>query len=223
MTFKSSNSSKLVAVDVDDVLVHISLPWVERSRSLRAVAPYVPSAADLAERLLARRQPHIQQWLVGEHGMPEELIGELDLLYRADPTFYDDLQPTTFCRALMGAMELPRRVSHVHVITHNYSNSDPAAESKERWIRRYLGDKDRVTIHHVEAGTKKSDIMRDHCSEPDVFADDSLKNVVDILLEDRVRPNEILIPRMGHNAVSADIVKLATLRGIELNYYERVT
>ena len=66
--------------------------------------------------------------------------------------------------------------------------------------------------------------MQQYCPNPSVFLDDSLKNVVDIITNDRVKPNEILIPRMGHNddVVSSGIALLSTLRNIKLDYYTNV-
>lgn len=215
--------SKLIAVDVDDVLVHIATPWVAK------ITKYLPrgvltmlNGEDLSRAVRSRVQPHIQEWLVQEHGLMRHQVDEVNLTYRADPTFYDDLLPTALCRGLWTALELPGRIAHVHVITHNYSNDDPCVESKDRWLRKWVGSPNKVTIHHVEAGDKKSSVMANHCPDMDSFADDSMSNVVDVLLNDAVRPNEILIPRMGHNVASGQVRHLAALRRIQLNYYENV-
>ena len=213
-------SKKILAVDVDDVLVHICTPWVALAKAHGPTSAYIPDRFNAA--LLGRRQPYIQQWMRDDLGMPQELLPQVDSLYRDNATFYDDLPPTQFCTGVMRALALPGRVSHVHVITHNFSNGDASAASKERWLRTHLGGPERVTIHNVEVGQSKSDVMQRHCPEPHAFADDSLKNVADVLLNDKVRPHEILIPRMGHNALTRDMVELAFLRRIAVNYYEKV-
>ena len=227
-----NNGSKLLAVDVDDVLVHIATPWVvrafQRHPQLALAAPQLASwlreapTEEVHGAIVARSQPHVQQWLLQDHKLSESLIPLVDLTYRGDPHFYDDLQPTAFCQSIMNALSLPGRVSHIHAITHNFSNGDPCVASKERWLRRILGGPERVTIHNVESDTKKSEIMHKFCPEPDSFADDAMKNVVDILLNDKVRPHEILIPRMGHNNILPEIQQLAFLRKIQINYYENV-
>lgn len=225
----NDNGSKILALDTDDVLVHISTPWIERLLSRPQLAFALPrlsgrKASDgLQAEVIARPQPHIQQWLKEHHGLPDGLIGQVDLTYRADPHFYDDLPPTAFCSGIAAIMELPGRISHIHIITHNFSNSDPSVASKERWLRKQLGGPERVTIHNLEAGQKKSEVLRVHCPEPSTFADDSMKNVVDMLLNDAVRPHEILIPRMGHNMLLPEVQQLAFLRRISINYYENVT
>jgi hypothetical protein len=227
-----NNGSKLLAVDVDDVLVHIATPWIvrafERHPQLAMAAPQLAAwlreapSEEVHETVTLRPQPHVQQWLLQEHKLPQALIPLVDLTYRGDPTFYDDLKPTEFCRGIMAALALPGRVAHIHAITHNFSNDDPCVASKERWLRKMLGGPERVTIHNVESGTKKSEIMHKFCPEPDSFADDAMKNVVDILLNDKVRPHEILIPRMGHNNLLPEVEHLAFLRKIQINYYENV-
>lgn len=223
------NGSKLLATDMDDVLVHISTPWVLRAlarpRLLEAWgegARRVAALPDLTNRIVERPYPHLQQWLEDDMGMPKSLRGEVDLAYRADPAFYDELPPTVICQGIMAALALPGRISHVHVVTHNFSNSDPVVEGKERWLRRHLGGPERVTIHHLDASQKKSDVLKQFCPEPDSFADDAMKNVVDVLLNDRVRPREILIPQMGHNIADPEVVRLAALRRIKLTYYDTV-
>jgi hypothetical protein len=222
------NNAKLIAVDTDDVLVHITTPWILRAAAhpdlrqlLEAViGKHYPNDGDLTRALLARPHPYIQDWLTAAHALSPSLYPALDMVYRGDPAFYDDLPPTQYCQAIRAAMSMPGRVAHVHVITHNFDNADPCAESKERWLRRWLGERDRVTIHHVQAGQKKSDVIAEHCPEADSFADDSMKNVVDILLHDGCKPREILIPRMGHNVMSEQIATLAVLRKISIVYYE---
>ena len=223
-----NNGSKLLAVDMDDVLVHIATPWVRRAMARPKLHLAWPKAAAIAEfpnlqeQVLARPQSHIQRWLVEDHGMPEALVAEIDLTYRADPNFYDELPMTPFCAGVVAALALPGRVAHVHVVTHNYSNTDPVVASKDRWLRSVLGGPERVTIHHLEASQKKSEVLKKHCPEPDTFADDAMKNVIDVLLNDDVRPREILIPGMAHNQLAPEVAKLAVLRRIDLNYYDKV-
>lgn len=217
-------ASKLLVLDADDVLVHIVTPWVLKALASPDVAPGWIRPTGIDEKAITGRlQPYLQHWLMEEHGFPKDAVPQLDAIYRQDPKFYDDLPPTRFCQGVMAAMAMPGHVAHVHVITHNFSNSDPCVESKTRWLRRHLDDPSRVTIHSVESGTKKSEIMRKHCPDPDTFVDDSLKNVVDVLLNDAVTPYEILIPRMGHNqAPPQEVFSLANLRRISINYYENI-
>jgi 5'(3')-deoxyribonucleotidase len=225
-----NNGSKLLAVDMDDVLVHIATPWVRRAflrPKLRM--GWMPSARfadmsdpDLQSQVLARPQSYVQRWLVEDHGFPEMLLQEFDLTYRADPTFYDNLPMTPLCEAIVAALALPGRIMHVHVVTHNYSNSDPVVSSKDRWLNKVFGGSERVSIHHLEATQKKSEKLKEVCPSPDTFADDSMKNVIDVLLNEAVKPREILIPSMAHNQLAPEITALAVLRKIDINYYDNV-
>jgi hypothetical protein len=156
------------------------------------------------------------------HGVPRSLAQAMDAVYRDDPKFYDDLPTTEFCDALNTALRFGNSMEHIHVITHCHDKNDPAVQSKVRWLERHLhDDRGRVTIHLVDGERQKSEILFEHCPEPDAFVDDSLRNVVDVLLaSDRIRPAEILIPRMGHNPLSPEIEQLAALRRIRIVYYE---
>ena len=225
-------NSKVLALDVDDVLVHISTPWVVRAlehprlgqllTSLRFQTP-----ALLHQVVVGRSRGHIQPWLVEQHGLPASSIPEFDSLYRDAADFYDDLEPTVLFKGVLTALGMDRVVSHVHIITHCFALDDAATLSKRRWLERHLADgikAGRVTIHELTADQRKSEVMCLHCPEAHSFADDSVKNVIDVLLNKRVRPHEILIPRMAHNDnLPVSIRRLAHLRRIKLSYYDNIT
>ena len=224
-------NAKILALDVDDVLVHIATPWVARALDdpeLGSLLQTLPRDAQaLHEAVLRRPASHIQPWLVSQ-GFPAGLVPILDSLYRDDDKFYDALPPTPLFRGVLEAMRLGGAVGHVHVVTHCFSLSDAATRSKRRWLEARFAEADpawqrRVTIHELPAGEKKSAVLARACPEPHTFADDSVSNVVDVLLNDAVRPHEILIPRMAHNDnLPPQARELAVLRRIKITYYENV-
>ena len=223
-------NAKVIALDVDDVLVHISTPWVRRALNHPALERLLPRALRDAENLhktvVERAFSHVQSWILAE-GFPNSHLGEFNALYRDSPDFYDDLEPTTLCRGVQTALGMDRALAHVHIITHCFAQDDAATASKHRWLQRHFADgiqSGRVTIHALHHSQRKSEILRLHCPEAHSFADDSVKNIVDVLLNKRVRPHEILIPRMVHNDNLPDnIRRLARLRRIKLSYYEIIT
>jgi len=156
--------------------------------------------------------------------MSPELRDEFDAVYREDSTFYDDLQPTSFCQGIILALEETRAIQQVHVITHVFAHGDPVNASKRRWLQRWLRPGELpVVVHEVEGHLKKSDIMREHCPESDLFADDAMKNVIDVLSAEGVHVGEILLPRMGHNSPALpDVELLAELRRTAIGYYLNV-
>jgi hypothetical protein len=87
----------IITTDMDDVLVHISTPWVRRSLANTAIATavqdYITDNDELETKVLSRTQPYIQRWLVDNCHLPESMVSDIDMIYRADPTFYDDLPP----------------------------------------------------------------------------------------------------------------------------------
>lgn len=119
---------------------------------------------------------------------------------------------------------MPRVMAHVHVVTHCFALDEAATRSKVRWLQRHLGvESGRLTFHLLTPGEKKSEVLRQFCPEPDSFADDAMKNVLDVLLNNAVRPAEILIPRMGHNELHPKVEALARLRRIRLSHYAEAT
>lgn len=218
--------SKVIASDVDDVLVHIVTPWLEKAiakspRIAAALASLPRDRKQLQELVEARRLYHFQDWLP-EHGFSLSMMDELENLYRNDPHFYDDLAPTAFCRSIVHALSFPRAVAQVHLITQCYDLDEPATQSKVRWLEKQFGKDPRVTIHLTVPGQKKSDVLLRNCPEADAYADDARHHVIDVLTNDRVRPAEILYPQMGHNVPTPDMVKLAVLKRVKLSPYQNV-
>ena len=223
-----ANVSKLMVLDVDDLLVHISTPWILGLTSRSAFEPILKETLPsdpvaVMNEVLSRRIYSLQNWLVEEKKVRESHILDMELSYRANATFYDNLPPTRFAEAVIAGLKLPGRIEHVHLISHCFDVSDPCVFSKERWIRRHLGGPERITIHFITNDVTKPEIMRQHCPEPDAFADDSLSNVISVLLDNDVKPSEILIPLMGHNAAPLNVFHLAALRLIEMTYYQEAT
>ena len=223
-----SEGSKILVTDMDDVLVHISTPWLQRAfatarfGSHPALAHLPRDGGDLFGTATARPQYYLQEWIKGL-GVEPGLIPFFDEVYRQDAAFYDELPPTKFCASVLGALALPRRMAHVHIISHCYSLDDPCTESKRRWVEAVFGDyKERYTLHLLEASTSKTEVMRRYCPTPTAFADDSMKNVVDVLLDESVTPSEIIIPQMGHNHTHPQVGALALLRRVQLSYYAEV-
>ena len=215
-----NNGQKYIVLDVDDVIVDMSSHWMNLAKEDACIKPYVDKVVGttpLAEALVLRRAGYMQDWMQ----LPDDLRVVFDFIYRSNRNFYDDLQPTQFGRNILLALSRPGYVGHVHFITHNFSNDDPSVDSKQRFLETHFGAyMDRCTIHQTDASVSKSKIMERVCPEPHMFADDQMKNVVDVLLNDNVRPHEIAIPEGNFNYPPADnVIKLATLRRIQLNYY----
>jgi hypothetical protein len=217
---------KNLVVDMDDVLVNISQKWARKAtlspglRRLATVAALPASNAELGAAVRARDRAWLQDWLglMGEPG----LMAEFDALYRGDGAFYDDLPPTPFAVGVIRALIPLGVVGAVHVVTHTMGDGDPVNDSKRRWLSRHLPD-DRVQVHLVDGGTKKSEVIRRHCPDADTYADDSMKNVIDVLTARGVHAHEIAMPKLGCNHPMPDAVAIAArLARTKLNYYEVV-
>ena len=216
---------KHYALDVDDVLVHISAPWAKLLRDHPGAAGLLRDMPATDEGLLRsaleRRSYRIEQWLEAHGFDPAVLQGLAMELYRDNLAFYDALPPTAFCRAVLRGMELMRNVQ-VHLITHCFDLDEPATLSKRAWIERtFAAVRGRVVLHELTHNQMKSAWVAQHCPDAELFADDALRNVIDVLHNSSARPKQILIPRMGHNsALPPETSLLARLRGITVTHYD---
>jgi hypothetical protein len=222
-------AGKVLAVDLDDVLVSVMPRWVASALAVLGkerggLGPPLPTGAELEAAVLARSDYLLMPWLTATYGLPAELSEAFHDVYRNDATFYDGLPPTAFCRAILTLLQRQGAVEAVHVISHVIALGDPVNASKERWLGEWLRPSELpVTVHLVPLGTKKTDVMLQWCPAPDLFADDCRKNVIDVLSCSGVAPREILVPRMGHNEFIPDMETLARLRQIHLAHYAVAT
>ncbi len=217
---------KLLAVDVDDVLVNITPKWVGKALAhpeMKRVGrfPHLPSdRASLRRLVLGRDMYDLPSWL----GIPGPMIQEFLLIYANDENFYDDLPPTPMAESVRLSLQLPHITGRVHVISQVMAiGSGGANASKERWLKWLLEPSlNPVSIHFTLPSEKKSDVLRKHCPEPDTFVDDSMKNVLDVLTSKGVSPKQVLLPKMGHNDPAPSISLLAKLSSVDLSYYGTV-
>jgi hypothetical protein len=214
-----------MVLDVDEVLVNVTPAWVAKAKAhpdlgnLPTLAALPPGGSALASVVFARPVYFLLDWLK----IPAHLRGVFDSLYRDDGEFYDDLPPTPFASGVAALLKFPGAVGACHIISHVMGDGDAVNASKMRWLDRHIDSRDgRVSIHLLELGTKKSDVMLRHCKEPDSFADDSMLNVLDVMATKGLNPRQILIPRMGYNAAPREVVLAARVCCVELSYYETV-
>jgi hypothetical protein len=217
---------KILAVDADDVLVNVTPKWVWKAKQSRELSR-LPGLSVLPDdkpgiraATLGRDVYMLHEWL----GVPPEHMPEFMSIYNDDGEFYDGLPPTPFAIGIIKSCQVQGVVDQVHVLTHVLDQGGGASSSKERWLRRYLQpDRLPVAIHQVPSNEKKSAWMRRHCPRPDSFADDAIRNVLDVLVCDHVKPSQILMPRLGHNSpVPGEMAVLAALRQITIEHYGNV-
>ena len=217
------SNSRILALDVDEVIVDILTPWVERAyEDSRTAHIFKGMTKEQVVKAVSEYPAYAQVWMRKHLGATDADIAQFDLVYRGDSRFYEELKPTAFCISIHQAMKWSGAISHVHFVTHNFDNADPCSANKEKWLHHFFGEfTGRYTVHNVESSIKKADFLQRVCPEPNLFADDSLKNISEILLNDKVRPHEIAIPRMARTATIPDeMIKLAVLRRIKLSFYD---
>jgi hypothetical protein len=231
--------SKIIISDIDDVLVNISVPWVTKAIQKLNVTSLndnlnLDSIEAFQKKIIKRKIPHIQDWLQQIGNLSQESYDEIVLTYRSDPTFYDDLQPTNMAKAILGSLQMPNYLNKLILISHNFDINDPCSESKVKWVERYFSEFNNVEFFNIDVTTKKTEVIKSTVPSPTLILEDMLSNVVSFLLDDEINPEEILIPRMGHNSIHdktddpetnelfKKIFELSLLRKIKINFYNKV-
>jgi len=233
----AGKNRKVLAVDMDEVLVMMAVPWV-----LRAVAdatawsrPWAGElyrefgnpldVAKLTAAVMARPQRHVQTWLMEGFQATEADVAKFTNVYRRDPHFYDDLQPTHFAGGLAESVRLmPHTFLAVHVISHCFALTDAVQDSKKRWLDNWLPEgptEGGVMIRHHLVDRSKAEVMAEFCPEVDAFVDDDIRNHEDVLAHwPRVKATELLVPRYGYNKASDAHHELARLRQSAFAHYD---
>ena len=136
-----------------------------------------------------------------------------------DPEFYDDLQPTPLGRAL-ATFAVNKSVKKISIITRNLYES--SGKSKMKFLQRlFHSSMDKVTIYELEAGDKKSDIIKEFDDVSHIF-EDEISNIVDIVENCPNLSNAIIsVPKYGYNVeIPMDTLKKADERDIEILRYD---
>ena len=231
MNFGKVNSH--LVVDCDEVLVRISPKWVYKMHLPENYPVFeehlqVSKKFDLEKHydlIMMRDTFQLYDWLKrdyieGEFSQSEILeIKDRCLSMYDDPEFYDDLQPTPLGRAL-STFAVNKSVKKISIITRNLYES--SGKSKMKFLQRlFHSSMDKVTIYELEAGDKKSDIIKEFDDVSHIF-EDEVSNIIDIVDNCTNLSNAIIsVPKYGYNVeIPMDTLKKADERDIEILRYD---
>jgi hypothetical protein len=212
-----------MACDVDEVIVHISPKWMRMAIGFlndpKLNEFYKTNYGSFDKVILGRKMDYIQQWLKEDFNISQEKIDVIDKMYFENPTFYDDLEPTYFAKSLMFLMDV-KKLHHITFITQNRKADDVMNPSKQKFLNKHFGKYD---VRIVEVFEKRKSEVINELGPFDVFVDDSIKNVADVVAF--VKPGmlrEIIIPSLGFNQ---EIPKIVTggaqfVKDISIAHYE---
>lgn len=224
--------NKHMVIDCDEVLVRISPKWVWKMHLPENYPIFeehlqVSKKFDLEKHydvIMGRTKFQVYEWLKrecidSEVSQSEILeIKEKCLRLYDDPTFYDDLKPTALGDSL-ATLANNRNVEKISIVTRNLYES--SGKSKTRFIQRlFKSSMDKVTIYELEAGDKKSDVIKELNDVSHIY-EDEIDNIIDIVDNCPNLSNMIIsVPKYGYNmTIPEETIKKAAERDIDIIRY----
>lgn len=198
----------IVAVDCDEVLVNIGDKWLQSIINLPHLYQYLnddhrgqmtmngqlPTMSSLW-----RNEYYFNKWLdVTDSTHVENLLA----CYFDDETFYDDLVPSPFFNSLERMAHL---LSEVHVITSCSTDlKAPVERSKSKFLANLLQNFEleygiKVNVHMLPKGVSKGEFIRDNKIHFNLFVDDHVSNLIDVVKHTERDNYEIMMPSYGYN------------------------
>jgi hypothetical protein len=224
--YKVSSVSGIYVFDMDEVLVDISPSmysfirqnWREYSFWLEDRGPLTP------KQIFERDNFYLNCWLLNDKTRKSErqqkilnqkLISEF---FQTD--IYKDLSPTAFAqKTLMNKVFMDHvRVEKVYILTR--SMTDEMTKSKQAFIKKWFNHP-KIELLIVEPKEKKSDVLKKHKINWNLFVDDELTNIADFVKAFDIKGKEFLIPSTGYNKLSLILDVVIREKGGIITYFDK--
>jgi len=197
----NNTEKKILVTDFDDTLALTAIKHfhlVQNSKNVETYKKYMNINQTSQRFFYSRTEYYTSKWLkrpeVDE--IPKEIANEITDLFNL-PDFYDDVKPTKFAIALKEYLKQPY-CEKIYVISHCLS--DTAADAKIKWLVDFYKDCNPEKIEFIPTtDTRKSIPIMERGIKWDIFADDRLECIYDMVLYGQGFGNEILIPEFGYN------------------------
>lgn len=193
--------SPIIVCDVDEVIFNIAPKWVKkmihneklftRIRNLKPIIEYNNSEERLIKCVNERDEYNLLEWLQ----LPKISHGLAMSLYRDDPNFYKDLEITKFGLNLKANPTSRRIVFVSHVL-------GGLADDSKREMLDYYFNGCNYSYYPVYRGFNKSDKIMEVCPDFDVFVDDNVGNMLDVMQKCGKPGMKFIYPALGYNALA---------------------
>jgi len=198
---KGKNKEKVLVVDFDDTLTlsaykHYQMMLTHKNVEL--YKQYMDLRPMSARFFYSRNKYYTTKWLMKPEvdKLPEEIETEIKELF-CDPNFYDDVKPTKFAISLKEYLKQDY-CKKIYVVSHCLS--EDSIKGKIKWLAEFYKDCNPEKIEFIPTqDTRKSIPIMEHGIKWDIFADDRLECIYDMVLYAQGFGNEILIPEAGYN------------------------
>ena len=221
----------VVVMDFDDVLAPLSIELYHNIRKNWLI--YSRWFVDLGElsdkEIMERKFYNMLEWMIKKKFIKlssnEYSAVILEVSEMLNQTFfnkdvYDTMEPTEFAkRTLLNPLYIEsNNIKHIYIISRNITEMQDI--SKRRFVETYFTNP-KITYLSVEKYQKKSSIIKENNINFNMFIDDELPNIRDIVEHiDNIERKEFVIPRYGYNVMPNDLDVIIQAAGAVVNYYD---
>lgn len=217
----------IIVADCDEVLTNISPLW---SHLIHKHGDYFGKYFDLVEnfdykkdysKVLMRDEFYLNNYfrkkgLELSEEEEKELFKRFFSLYDNEH-FYKFCKPTRMCHALVGLCNT-NYINKLYIVSRTTDNTE---KNKRLFLENtFKGLKNKVEFIPVPMNGKKSDVING-IGRVDVFMDDELKNVYDVI-ENVKGEMDIYIPKLGYNKPTEKLKELSEKNNKNILYYDLV-
>jgi hypothetical protein len=223
---KMNNTSGVFLIDMDEVLVDISPATYKFIRNnWRRFNQYFKDLGNLSDKEVINRDHFFidEVYIKDEYKQNKEIKKMIvDILVNEffSSDLYVNLEPTEFAkRTLLNPVFISHsRVKKVYILTR-YINDD-MLKSKEKFVNKYFKHP-KIEMIAVPRTEKKSDYVKKHNINWNIFIDDELKNILDFVENLDINGKEFLIPKTGYNKMPLALDLIIKEKGAVVNYFDK--
>jgi len=185
----------------------------------------LPTKTDLSTLIIPGEQP-IQHFKIA--GLFEDELAQLpddlkDLCINlwSYEDLYKFVTPTKFGIGLKKFSE-SKYCKEIHVISACQNESQ--IPHKIEWLHKFFGKNNKVRFYPVPDEAKKSETIKEHNIEFNVYAEDRIKHIIDIAtaFPKQSFGCEILIPSYGYNQPTPELTALENTLNLQIFYMNEI-
>jgi len=198
---KAKDKDKIIVTDFDDTLALSAIKHYEMILAHKNVELYKQymNLRPMSTRFFySRNEYYTTKWITkpGVDKIPDFIQEEIKNLF-CDPNFYDDVKPTKFAISLKEYLKQDY-CKKIYVVSHCLS--EDSIKGKIKWLAEFYKDCNPDKIEFIPTkDTRKSIPIMEKKIKWDIFVDDRLECIYDMVLYAQGFGNEILIPEAGYN------------------------
>jgi hypothetical protein len=224
------NISGNFVFDMDEVLVDISptqyndirMNWIRFSPWFKDLGSKTP------KEVMGRPVFYMDEWLMKDeiNSSPSEkkkataVVREMFFRAFFSKDIYSRLKPTKFAeKTIMNKTFMEhKRVNRVYILTR--CTGPEMVEYKNKFVKKWFNHP-KVEMITVKLDEKKSEVLKRHGVNWNLFVDDEIKNIIDFSENFDLKGKEFLIPKTGYNSMPLILDILIKEKGGVYNYFPK--